>query len=97
MLAAAALCHSHHCSQTRNLADGPFDMIDLPIPGSDVSVGLAEFTNNMRVDGSVTNFKITASFSLGLCLSPDATCSVAARDVPLVSGTLDFATFCEAF
>lgn len=97
MFAAAALCHSHHCSQTRSLADGPFDMIDLPIPGSDVSVGLAEFTNNIRVDGSVTNYKITASFSLGHCISPDATCSAAAFDVPLVSGTLDFATFCQAF
>ena len=97
MSAAAALRHSRHCSQTRSLANGPFNMIDLPIPGSTFSVGVAKYTNNMRVEGSVTSSKITASFSLGHCLSPDATCSAAASHVPLVSGTLDFATFCQAF
>ncbi len=96
MSAAAALRHSRHCSQTKNLANGPFSMIALPIPGSAFSVGLAKYTNNMRAEGSVTSSKITASFSLGNCLNADAWCSAAASDVPLVSGTLDFATFCQA-
>ena len=98
---AAAVRYSHHCLQFRSLANGPFNMIDLPLPGSAFSLGLAEFTNNMRAEGYVYNSEIAAGFSLGYCSSADmssgSTCSDAESDVPLVWGSFDFATFCQAF
>jgi hypothetical protein len=76
-------------------------MIHLPVSDSTFSLGAAKHTNNVRAEASVTNSKIAASFILGYCSSAgsssDATCRVAASDVPLVSGSFDFATFCPAF
>jgi hypothetical protein len=76
-------------------------MIDLPVPSSSFSLGITKYTNNIRVEGSVDTSNITARFSVGYCtvtLSNSVpACSDATSDVPLVSGSFDFASFCKAF
>ncbi len=42
---------SRYYSQTRNLANGPFLLSELPISGSILQIGIIRYSNNIRVSG----------------------------------------------
>ena len=62
MRTAAALRYSHHRSRFSSLANGPFNMMRLPVPASAFSLGIAKCTNTIRAEGCVTNSQIAAGW-----------------------------------